>query len=330
MDSTTKWFNYLHLERRLSVDVISEAKLSVVRDRLSIPIIDKDGKRLFSKYRKEPWDTSNSPKYLYEKGGTVSLYGIHYKNRSKELFVTEGEFDVMAICTTGYNAVTSTGGTLSWQVDWKLDCIPTLLLDNDEAGIKGTIRTALILKKCIISWVPSGFGKDVSDVLKDRGKDFLKKMIEDPTRKIKFDITEVTTRKTIIEKKKELQLLAKSMDDCPGKLIIQGLAKKMIELEQSFKKHAPKKYTDDGTHKLSIERARQYPIDQLLQVVHGMAKCPFHKDGQERTPSFHIMADNRGFCFGGCEDRKPKDVIDVYMKLYSCDLKTAVQNLSHS
>lgn len=325
MDSTTKWFNYLHLERKLSVQVIGEAKLGVKDGRLDIPILDQDGKRIFSKYRKEPWDTTNSPKYLYEKGGTVSLYGVHFPSRSKRLLITEGELDVMAIRTCGFDAVTSTGGTLSWQADWKLDRVPMIIFDNDDAGIKGTIRTALILGKCVISWVPKGFGKDVSEVLQNKGKEFLHKLLDDPGRQVHLDLT-VTNKKEIIAKKKELQNLAKYMDDCPGRDIVVGLAKKMLELERAFTKHKPK-YEHDDRYQNTIERAKQYPIENLIKVVRKMAKCPFHANGEEKTPSFHVK-DNKGFCFGGCDDRKPKDAIDIYMKLNNCDIKTAVKALN--
>lgn len=325
MDSTKQWFNYLHLERKLSVQVIGEAKLAIKNNRLEIPVLDKDGVRIFSKYRKEPWDTTNSPKYLYEQGGVVSLYGIHFKSQHKRLYLTEGEIDVLSIRTAGFDALTSTGGTLSWQQSWQLDRLPIIIFDNDDAGIKGTIRTALLLGKCVISWVPTGFGKDVSDVLQNKGKEFLYKLLDDPGRQIHIDLT-VTNKKEIIAKKKELQGIAKYMDDCPGREIIVGLAKKMLELERAFTKNKPT-YEHDDRYKGTIERAKAYPIDRLIPVVRKMARCPFHADGKEKTPSFHVK-DNKGFCFGGCDDRKPKDAIDIYMKINNCDIKTAVKALT--
>lgn len=327
MDSTKQWFNYLHLERRLSVKVIGEAKLSITNGRLTIPVMDKEENTLFRKYRKEPWDTTNSPKYLYEKGGTISLYGVHFPSRSNRLLVTEGELDTMALLTCGYDAVSSTGGTLSWQSSWVLDRVPTILLDNDEAGIKGAIRTALMVGKCIISWVPSGYGKDVSDVLMKYDKEFLYKMIDDPIRQIPLDFTGMDKRKDIVAKKKELLAIAKEMSESPGRQIIVGIYKKLIDLEKSLVK--PKPLQHDEAYSYNLARAKNYPIEHLLKVERGMATCPFHNNGQEKTPSFNVK-NNRGFCFGGCEDRKPKDVIDIYMKLHNVDHTTAVKTLSGS
>ncbi len=285
---------------------------------------------MFAKYRKEPWDTSDSPKYIYEKGGTVSLYGVHYPSQNKRLILCEGEFDVLSLRTAGYDALTSTGGAMSFQQDWVLDRVPTLLFDNDEAGVKGAIRTAFILGKCIISWIPAGFGKDASDVLQNKGKEFLYKLLDDPVRQIPIDLSNLERRKDILAKKKELQALTKNMEESVGKQIMQGICKKMIELEKAFVSHAPKRVPkDDREYIINLERAKAYPIDRVLKVEGRMAKCPFHNNGQEKTPSFHIYGDH-GFCFGGCEDRKKKDVIDIYMKVHNVDHLTAVKILSNS
>ena len=327
MDSTKQWFNYLHLERKLSVSVIGEAKLSITNGRLTIPIMNKEGKTLFCKYRKEPWDTTNSPKYLYEKGGTISLYGVHFPSQSKKLYITEGEIETMSIRVIGYDAYSSTGGALSWQSDWVLNRIPTVIFDNDEAGIKGTIRTALILRECIVSWIPPGFGKDINDVLSTKGADFLKRLLEDPVRQIHINLKHLEKKKYIVEKRKELQALAKSMEQSVGKEIVLGIIKKLRELEQALVK--PKPLQHDAAYSYNLAKAKDYPIEQLLTVERHMATCPFHNNGQEKTPSFNVK-NNRGFCFGGCEDRKPKDAIDIYMKIHNVDHITAVKTLSGS
>ena len=93
MDTTKQWFNYLHLNRKISVSVISEAKLKVNQDKLEIPIFDPENHRLFSKFRKEPWTESDAPKYTYEYGSHIALYGLHFKKQSERLFLTEGEMD---------------------------------------------------------------------------------------------------------------------------------------------------------------------------------------------------------------------------------------------
>jgi hypothetical protein len=45
-----------------------------------------------------------------------------------------------------------------------------------------------------------------------------------------------------------------------------------------------------------IDRAKEYPFEELLENNRGWARCPFHAD---KTPSFHIW-NNEGHCFGAC------------------------------
>ena len=71
-----------------------------------------------------------------------------------------------------------------------------------------------------------------------------------------------------------------------------------------------------------IERARLYPILNLVQPIRGMIKCPFHA---EKTGSCKVYTDNHFNCFG-CGARG--DVIDLYMQINSCTFKEAVIYLS--
>ena len=159
MNSNVKWFNYLTSERRLSVDVLKEAQLKIINDRLQIPIFDSRGTLLFSKYRKAPWDESGTPKYFYEKGSAAAVYGYHFQESKGRWFIVEGELDVLAIRTIGGNAITSTGGAKTWRPDWPLPTNPTLLLDNDVAGIAGAVKIALMIPgRFTFSWTPSGYG----------------------------------------------------------------------------------------------------------------------------------------------------------------------------
>lgn len=311
MDTTKQWFNYLHLTRKIGVNVIGEAKLKVFEDKLEIPIMDAEGNRIFSKFRKEPWTESDAPKYTYEYGAHISLYGTHFKSQSQRLYLTEGEIDVLALRTLGYDAYTSTGGAMSWQKDWKLDRIPTILFDNDDAGINGTIRTLLLLGEATISWIPPAYGKDIGEVLENKDKAFLQKLLEDPVRQIHIKVDDLTTRASIGRKKKEVQAIAKNMESSVGQKIMLGLSKKLIELEKSYSPQKRKNMPVDSTLR---DRAKSYPIQNLLKVgTFGLSKnkalCPFHN---EKTASFHVYPDNTGYCHGGCG--KHFDVIDIYMK----------------
>lgn len=311
LDTTKKWFNYLHLTRKIAVSVIGEAKLKVSENKLEIPIFDIDGNKLFSKYRKEPWAESDAPKYTYEYGSHIALYGRHFKSQNQRLFLTEGEADVLALRTVGYDAYTSTGGAMSWQKDWKVDRIPTVLFDNDETGINGAIKTILLLGEAYYSWIPPAYGKDVGDALEMKGKEFVQKLLEDPSRQIHIKVNDLTSKASIGRKKKEIQGVAKNMESSVGQKFMLGLSKKLIELEKSY---SPKKIKNMPIDSTLRDRAKAYPIENLIKVgTHGLEKnkalCPFH---QEKTPSFHVYPNNTGYCHGGCG--KHYDVIDIYME----------------
>jgi len=71
----------------------------------------------------------------------------------------------------------------------------------------------------------------------------------------------------------------------------------------------------------SIERAREYPIDSLVEVGRGhMARCVAHED---EHPSMYTKG-NRAYCFS-CGFSG--SAIDVYMTLHGCDFREAVEAL---
>lgn len=49
-----------------------------------------------------------------------------------------------------------------------------------------------------------------------------------------------------------------------------------------------------GLTKEDIQRAKEYPFENLIEIRRGMAICPFHDD---HDPSFSIKS-NYGYCFG--------------------------------
>ena len=77
----------------------------------------------------------------------------------------------------------------------------------------------------------------------------------------------------------------------------------------------------------NIERAREYPIEQLWEelvgepIRQGMTKCCFHDD---KTASMSLRKHNRYYCFG-CGEKG--DTIDLCMKLDNCTFIQAVKKL---
>ncbi|MBE0427884.1 MAG: hypothetical protein IBX72_14720 [Nitrospirae bacterium] len=70
-----------------------------------------------------------------------------------------------------------------------------------------------------------------------------------------------------------------------------------------------------------IEQAREYPIENLINVRRNMAVCPFHNDKQ---PSLSIKH-NRFYCFG-CHAKG--DVIEFLMRRDGLSFKEAVNFLT--
>jgi hypothetical protein len=56
----------------------------------------------------------------------------------------------------------------------------------------------------------------------------------------------------------------------------------------------PKKETLDKITEVMIERAKQFPFQNLIEIKRNFTTCPFHSD---RKPSFYIK-NNWGYCFG--------------------------------
>jgi hypothetical protein len=100
--------------------------------------------------------------------------------------------------------------------------------------------------------------------------------------------------------------------------LVNGREKNIARLErlQNTKKGG------GGLTDRDIALAKEYPIDELIEFKHGMAKCIWH---DEKTSSMHYYArTNTVHCFG-CG--KSGDSIDVYQVLNGCDFISAVKAL---
>jgi Toprim-like/CHC2 zinc finger len=318
MDTTCDWFNYLHNTRKLSESIINEAGLSVAINRLKIPVFDEAGNEVFAKYRRAPW-SEEGPKYTYEVGGRARLYGTSLTDMGGDNFFCEGEFDALALRTLGYNAFTSTGGALTFRIEW-LDDVPArnnvIFFDNDDTGIKGAVKLAKLLQFGTYKWVPPAFGKDASDLL--AGVDFYRaKEIIDITG-VPFDLraTNQAEKKVVIQK---LTNYALAMDQCVGK---QFLLQLIFDLKQDIKPPAIKKHHRNFDN--AVEDAKAYPMENLIKFSQRKAICPFHV---EKTGSLHLYPDNHAFCHGSCN--RAYDSIDVYRKLYGGTFQEAIAALNN-
>lgn len=316
-----QWKEYLLVTRQLSPEVIQEAGLFPQGNRLCIPIKNKDGLTLFNKRRLAPWSDAG-PKYLYDKGSSATLYGLHFPILDAPTFIVEGEMDVLAMRTAGYNAFSSTGGAMTWRGEWN-ELIPegliTIIYDNDKTGMKGAIKTGQSLKHFVFSWIPPVCGKDAGDLLRNTEdiKRF-REFIEDDYSRIEINIPDKIDSKFI----SELSRMAKERPLDHGRDFLFLLAEELSELIKFQKKQKakPSNYTDNRER---VERAKEYPISDIIEVRHHKAICPFH---YEKTPSLHVYNNNTAFCFGQCD--AAFDAIDIYRKIHNCSFPEALKALA--
>jgi DNA primase len=321
MDIASNWYNYLHTQRKLSPEVIHGARLTEQNGLLAIPIFDSESKVLFNKYRRAPWMDESVPKYQYDRGATVSLYGIDHL--SDDIVICEGELDVLALLSVGVNACTSTGGALSFQATW----IPlfdnrnvTVLMDNDETGIRGAVKLALILKRFVYRWVPRTYGKDIGDVLMHHGVDKVHEILTRSDLSLIVNLPDVDKKSALhfimMENRKLIRIYGET--SVPGTFLALLNMELLNRVEQLKKKPAP---TNGVTP--DITQAKAYPIENIINVTRHLALCPFH---HEKTPSMHVYKDNHAYCFG-CQ--KYADSIDIAMRVWNISFKEAVNRLSH-
>ena len=164
---------HFRADRSLSGSTIAEFRLGVVDGCPAIPAFDAAGRFLAHKLR--DLDPKAERKYRWSTGGKVkglTLWNAHKLDRSLDfVYVTEGEFDAMALWQMGYRNVVSlphgASDKLPRGMQGLLDGFSRifLLYDPDEAGISaakahaealGVWRTARVL-------LP---GTDISKALK--------------------------------------------------------------------------------------------------------------------------------------------------------------------
>lgn len=273
-------------------------------ENIIIPVHDQDGQFSFNKYRRSPL-SDEKPKYWYDKGGKVQLYGWHKAKDYKTILITEGEKDCLVAWSHNIPAITSTGGAMSFQPEWAellKDKEVIICFDNDHAGAQGMVKALEYVPHAKILFIPDLPNvKDISDyVMRGGNLDNLLK-----TAKNFPDIQSVEENRT--------ERIA----------VFQSVHFH----EEYIKKHTKKPpinvkrqtYSNDD-----ITNAKGYPIPNLMEFNReNKALCPYHS---EKTPSFtYFPKTNTCFCFG-CS--KVADSIDLYQKLNNCSFKEAVDELN--
>jgi DNA primase len=261
-----------------------------------------------AKYRRDPLD-DRKPKYLYDQGGKVTLYGVEQlTGETNNVVITEGELDSLVLWSLNIQAVSSTGGAMSFQPEWG-DLFNLagkqvyLCFDNDDAGAQGMVKVLKYIPNAKIILIPEQPGvKDISDFV-SRGGDFHSLMA---TARSYANIQEVEEDRG----KRAAQWLPTRFHDA---YIDANRPQNRTNQEVS-------KYTGND----KVLRAKSYPMTNLIDFKQKKACCPWHS---EKTPSLqYYPKTNTAYCFGACG--RAYDSIDAYRMKYGGGFVDAVKKLN--
>jgi DNA primase len=271
-----------------------------------IPVDDIYGDFVFNKYRRNP-AIDTGMKYWYDKGGKVTLYGGFkaFSDGHDKILITEGEKDCLVAWSHNIPAVTSTGGALSFQEEWAeyfKNKEVIICMDNDSAGADGAVKILDILPKAKVLFLPDSPDiNDISDYVMNGG-----------------DLH------TLIKTAQHFESIEDVKDD---RLTRLALRQSVYFHNAYIKKHtkvAPKNVARQTYSSDAVTRAKEYPVENLLEFKSKKAICPFHL---EKTGSlYHNVDTNTTFCFGACH--KPYDSISIYMQQNDCTFSEAVKELN--
>lgn len=272
-------------------------------DLIVFPVVGGDGDFIFNKYRRSPLSNAQ-PKYLYDKGGKVTLYGWNKAKDADTILITEGEKDCLVAWSHNIPAVTSTGGALSFQEEWVhllegKDII--ICFDNDKPGGDGMAKivTMLGLENVKVMFLPDTPNiNDISDYVTSGGD--LNRLIK--TAKIIEDVEE-------------------DMDD--RKSIYQNAYFHEAWIERNRKKETSN-YKPDKKEEDEVLRAKQFPLNEIIEFNRqGKAICPWHND---KDGSLHFYPKtNTAYCFG-CS--KAVDSIEAMRQKHGVSFKEALKLLN--
>lgn len=335
-----EWFK----KRTLSLEVLSDfgVHCDYDKNKIVIPVFSPDGKLMFNKYRRDP-ESDDGPKYSYDAGGKMMLYGAHRIGNAKNIVMVEGELDALCLWSHGFTAVSSTGGAGSFDARWVdllADREVIICYDNDLPGARGAIKAQTYMPWAKIVQLP--YRSDVKDITDfcihhpENTHEELQKVFD---KAILYSTTAIQYKEddTIKAKKQIVSIyedrLKKARDERGGlafrmqpttfiDVYIEHTVNLISEVRRSMKKVKTAPVFTGNTK--SVESAKAYPIPNLLKFnALGMAPCLWH---HEKTASLHyIKASNKVHCFG-CN--VTKDAIEVVMAQNNCSYADALHKLT--
>lgn len=293
------------IRRNITEKVLDDFGIST-DEPITIPVLDAEGTFVFNKYRRSPL-SDEGPKYWYDRGGKVTLYGMNHAKEYSRILITEGEIDALVAWSANVPAVTSTGGALSFQEEWAdlfIGKDVTICFDADKAGAEGMVKALSILPQAKIMILPNKEGiKDICDYVAQGG-----------------DLNGLLATARKYESIEDVRQDMSARVATYGSILfheayIRAYEQRNVRDQRIARKH----FSDDR-----VKNAKGYPITELMEFTRNKACCPFHN---EKTASFQYYPEsNNCYCFGGCGKRF--DAIDIYMKQTGCSFKEAVSYLN--
>jgi hypothetical protein len=132
----------LEARKGITADTAKEYGLGLFKGRITIPVYDEVGE-IVNVRRWSP--SSKTAKMINLEGhGQPRLYPIKALE-GNPVIITEGEMKALLLRQLGFNAVSPTGGAMTWVVDWGplfADKDVFLVYDIDQPGLTGAHRAA--------------------------------------------------------------------------------------------------------------------------------------------------------------------------------------------
>jgi len=220
------------------------------QDRIIFPIIDENNNVIaFSgrKYTNEDLNNNTLPKYSNTKETDIFkksevFYNINNAineiKKKREIVITEGFMDTIRMSSIGYKNVVAIMGTaftekhLEKIKKWK--CKVVLNLDQDDAGVKGTIEAGETLLKNNIDTEVIVFDdyKDSDEFIKNKGSEAFKIAYDNRVSFIDFKLKYLKRKRNMkdaVEKAKYIKEAVLALNDLDSQILIDLKIKDIAE-----------------------------------------------------------------------------------------------------
>lgn len=220
------------------------------QDRIIFPIIDENNNVIaFSgrKYTNEDLNNNTLPKYSNTKETDIFkksevFYNINNAineiKKKREIVITEGFMDTIRMSSIGYKNVVAIMGTaftekhLEKIKKWK--CKVILNLDQDDAGVKGTIEAGETLLKNNIDTEVIVFDdyKDSDEFIKNKGSEAFKIAYDNRVSFIDFKLKYLKRKRNMkdaVEKTKYIKEAVLALNDLDSQILIDLKIKDIAE-----------------------------------------------------------------------------------------------------